>query len=197
MLLLLYMCYFSIFLSTFMSFHTQCTLGMCARGVWMYEEVWYRLTCSRQKQYLEKEKASCSFFIPAILCLPCSRFGLKLEPCSGGGTGSLISGWMFELHWSSSLGAMGCVTASCSSTTCTMRRKRCVQLQTLGELLLQRETVSLKEATCGMLVFRGLGTNSRVTPGTSKPQAFLNCVNSVSEITNHKTLTLLKPSVLH
>lgn len=98
--------------------------------------VWYKLTCSTgnswsQKRHLgERKKESRSFFTAVILCLPCSRSGLKLEPCSGGGTGSLISGWMFEWHWSSSLGAMGCATASCSSITCIMRRKRCVQLQT-------------------------------------------------------------------
>lgn len=107
----------------------------------------------------ERERESCRFLTPVNLCLNCSRFGLKLEPCNGGGIGSLINGWMFELHLSNSLGVMECATASCSSITCIMRRKRCVELEILEKVAfgkgkpLKGKEFYLREANYGTLLF--------------------------------------------
>lgn len=130
------MCYFSTFLSGFVSFHF--VFSFLNTLVHSVSELTDTLQPNLQQRFLvvtknsiwEKGEESCSFLTPVNLCLHCSQFGLKLGPCNGGGIGSLINGWMFESHLSSSLGVMECVTASCSSITCIMRRKRCVQLET-------------------------------------------------------------------
>lgn len=129
-------CYFSAFLSSSVSFHFA--FSFLNALVYSVSELADMVQTNLQQRFLvvtknviwEKEE-SCSFLTPVNLCLHCSRFGLKLGPCNGGGIGSLINGWMFELHSSSSLGATECATASCSSITCIMRRKRCVPLETL------------------------------------------------------------------
>lgn len=89
-----------------------------------YSSKWYR----KSQQGFWEGARQVSQLLLVILCFCYSLSGLKLGPYSGGEAGSLINGWMFEWLLSSSLGVMECETAFCSSTTCIMRKRRCVHL---------------------------------------------------------------------
>lgn len=136
MLTLMYTWHSSAFLSSFVSFHF--VFSFLNTGVLCVRSNWYDTDLTDlQQRFLVvtrnnawKKEESCGFLTFENLCLHCSQFGLKLGCCNGGEIGSLINGWMCEWHLSSSLGVTECATASCSSITCIMRRKRCVQLKT-------------------------------------------------------------------
>lgn len=174
----------------------------------MSDEVWYRLTCSRdnlwsQKQHLGERKGVVQFLYSCYFVFALQSVWVK--------TGALQWWRNWKPHkWMDVRVALEQFTGSDGMRDSILfiyymyheEKKVCAAADPWESCFWQREasereTVSLKEAHYGMLLFWGLGAYSKVTPSTSKLQAFLSCVNAVSEIPNHKPLTLLKPSVLH
>lgn len=176
--------------------YTLC-MGMCDTGVWMYGEVWSRLTCIRdnlwsQKQYLWERVMQFIYSCSSVFAL--QSVWVK--------TGALQWWRNWKPHkWMDVRVALEQFTGSDGMRDSILfiyymyheEKKVCSAADPLQSCSWRREAsegerVSLKEANYGTLLFWGLGTNSEVTPGTSKLQAVLSCVNMLCQkcpVRNH------------